>query len=106
MNEARSPDTNMFLYPEGTAYNELELDKDLFHVHIFRHICSSYILSSSCDIFQGLHTILMGKSSAVTGHRSASKPSQAEMRGMWQVPKAVAYAAFQVRVVFLRPLSF
>ena len=47
--------------------------------------------------FKGLRTIYTGKSSAFTGYRSASKPSQAEMHGMREVfPEAVAYAAVQV----------
>jgi hypothetical protein len=93
-----------FLYPEGTAYNELELDKGLFHGHVFLRVRFPfyfYILSSPCNIFQGLHAIFTGKSSAFTGHRAASKPSQAEMHGMRQVfPEAVAYAAVQVRLIF------
>ena len=48
--------------------------------------------------FQGLRALFTGKSSAFTGHRAASKPSQAEMHGMRKVfPEAVAYAAVQVR---------
>ena len=59
------------------------------------------IISSSCDVFQGLRALFTGKSSAFTGHRAASKPSQAEMHGMRKVfPEAVAYAAVQVRAVF------
>ncbi|KAF8811333.1 hypothetical protein BYT27DRAFT_7062186, partial [Phlegmacium glaucopus] len=70
-----------FLYPEGTIYDESELDKGLFCGHVF---------------LQGLRTIFTGKSSAFTGYRSASKPSQAEMHGMREVfPEAVAYAAVQ-----------
>ena len=63
-----------FLSPEGTAYDELELDKGLFHGHIFLHVRPPfhfYILSSSSDVFQGLHAIFMGKSLVFTGHQSA-----------------------------------
>jgi hypothetical protein len=43
--------------------------------------------------------IYTGKNSALTGHRSAPKPSQAEMHGMREVfPEAVAYAAVQVSI--------
>jgi len=93
-----------FLYPEGTMYDELELDKGLFRGHVFlrvRLLFCYFIFSSSCGVFQGLRALFTGKSLAFTGHRSASKPSQAEMHGMRQVfPEAVAYAAVQVRVVF------
>ena len=42
-----------FLYPEGTAYDELELDKGLFRGHVFLRVRLSFhfhILSSSCNI--------------------------------------------------------
>jgi hypothetical protein len=43
--------------------------------------------------------IYTGKSSAFTGHRSAPKPSQAEMHSMREVfPEAVAYAAVQATI--------
>jgi hypothetical protein len=46
--------------------------------------------------------IYTGKSSAFTGHRSAPKPSQAEMHGMREVfPESVAYAAVQVSMQLL-----
>ena len=50
---------------------------------------------------QSLRTIYTGKSSAFTGHRSASKRSQAEIHEMREVfPEAVAYAAVQVCLDF------
>ena len=63
---------------------------------------------SNCCIFphahcspQTLHAIYTGKSSAFTGYRLASKPSQAEIHDMHEVfPEAVAYAAVQVRLNF------
>jgi hypothetical protein len=55
------------------------------------------LLSSQSNYLQTLRLIYTGKSSAFTGHRSARKPSQAEMHGMREVfPEAVAYAAVQV----------
>ena len=51
--------------------------------------------------------IYTGKSSAFTGHRSAPKPSQAEMHGMREVfPEAVAYAAVQARIQWLATPGF
>lgn len=46
---------------------------------------------------QGLRLIYTGESSVLTGHRAATKPSQAEIHGMREVtPEAVAYTACQV----------
>jgi len=66
-------------------------------------LLSEYVLSLfalSCswlDYLQTLRMIYMGRSSAFTSHRSAPKPSQAEMHGMREVfPEAVTYAAVQV----------
>ena len=67
-------------------------------------LLSEYVLSlfalscSRLNYLQTLRMIYTGKSSALTSHRSAPKPSQAEMHGMHEVfPEAVAYAAVQVR---------
>lgn len=66
---------------------------------------SGYVLSpfawsgSWLNHLQTLRMIYTGKSSAFTGHRSAPKPSQAEMHGMCEVfPEAIAYAAVQVSI--------
>ena len=49
------------------------------------------------NYLQTLQMIYTGKSSAFTGHQSASKPSQAEMHDMHEVfPEAVSYATVQV----------
>ena len=49
--------------------------------------------------------IYTGSSSAFTGHRSAPRPSQAEMHGMREVfPEAIAYAAVQVSIQSLHYL--
>ena len=62
------------------------------------YILSPFVLSGSqLKYLQTLRMIYTGKSSAFTSHRSAPKPSQAEIHGMREVfPKAIAYAAIQV----------
>jgi hypothetical protein len=62
-----------------------------------------FVLSCSwLNYLQTLRMIYTGKSSVFTGHRSALKPSQAEMHGMREVfPEAVAYAAVQARIQWL-----
>jgi len=64
------------------------------------YVLSHFALSGSrLKYLQTLRMIYTGKSSAFTGHRSAPKPSQAEMHGMREVfPEAVAYAAVQVSI--------
>src|SRR6267378_6571813 len=68
------------------------VDMYSFGCALCHHSFPRYLL-----LFQSLRTIYTGKSSAFTGYRSASKPSQAEIHGMREVfPEAVAYAAVQV----------
>ena len=99
-----------FLYPPGTEFNVNELDKNLFRGPILIRVCFFPFFGLSCSWLnyqQTLRMIYTGKSSAFTGHRSAPKPSQAEMHGMREVfPEAVAYAAVQARIQWLATPGF
>ena len=99
-----------FLYPPGTEFNVNELDKNLFRGPILIQVCFFPFFGLSCSWLnyqQTLRMIYTGKSSAFTGHRSAPKPSQAEMHGMREVfPEAVAYAAVQARIQWLATPGF
>ncbi|KAF8193728.1 hypothetical protein BJ912DRAFT_960272 [Pholiota molesta] len=80
----RAKNLPSFLYEEGTIYSVTRQDKGLFRGHV---------------VIRALRLIFTGNSSAFTGHRSASKQSQAEIHGMRCVtPEALAYACCQIYV--------
>ena len=85
------------------------MSTSLTRIYSVGRFLSEYVLSpfalsnSQLKYLQTLWMIYRGKSSVFTSHRSAPKPSQAEMHGMHEVfPKAVAYAAVQVSYTIIQ----
>ncbi|KAF8187799.1 hypothetical protein BJ912DRAFT_969709, partial [Pholiota molesta] len=80
----RAKNLPSFLYAEGTTYSATQQDKGLFRGHV---------------VIRALRLIFTGNSSVFTGHRSASKQSQAEIHDMRCVtPEALAYVCCQIYV--------
>ncbi|KAF9049004.1 hypothetical protein BJ165DRAFT_1526389 [Panaeolus papilionaceus] len=72
------------MYPDGTIYDRGFIEDDLFRGHVF---------------IRAMRAIYHGKSSALSGVRTGSKSSQAEMHGMeCPIPEAVGYTG--VHLVF------
>jgi hypothetical protein len=88
-----------FFTPQAPNITSMNSTRTYFEGRLLsEYVLSLFALSySRLNYLQTLRMIYTGKSSALTGHRSAPKPSQAEMHGMREVfPEAVAYAAVQV----------
>lgn len=89
-----------FLFPNNTVYDPKNLQKGLFRGHVVVRVSyASYsrIALLSDAYIECLRAIYTGKSSIVTGHRDAQRPSAAEIVGITEVTAHMAvYAACQV----------
>jgi hypothetical protein len=95
----RAAEWPAFLYDQKIKYNPEYEDTGLFRGYVLVRVCCS-LLFNICvlTLRKAFRHIFTGPSSAIRGHRDATKPSKAQMHGLTAVTgRTIAYAAVQVR---------